>query len=101
LYNELAGIGIFVEPQESVHDTIVFIQKKAQEMGIEADVDRLIIQSQKRARYSPENYGHFGLGFEKYTHFTSPIRRYSDLIVHRLIKAIKSHNTKESSYVLR
>ena len=101
LYNELAGIGIFVEPQESVHDTIVFIQKKAQEMGIEADVDRLIIQSQKRARYSPENYGHFGLGFEKYTHFTSPIRRYSDLIVHRLIKAIKADNTKESSYVLR
>lgn len=101
LYNELAGIGIFVEPQESVHDTIVFIQKKAQEMGIEADVDRLIIQSQKRARYSPENYGHFGLGFEKYTHFTSPIRRYSDLIVHRLIKAIQANDTKEGSYVLR
>lgn len=101
LYNELAGIGIFVEPQESVHDTIVFIQNKAQEMGIEADVDRLIIQSQKRARYSPENYGHFGLGFEQYTHFTSPIRRYSDLIVHRLIKAIKANDTKEGSYVLR
>ncbi len=90
LYNELAGIGIFVEPQENMKETISFIQQKAREMGIESDVDTLIIQAQRRARYSPDNYGHFGLGFEKYTHFTSPIRRYSDLIVHRLIKAISA-----------
>ena len=101
LYNELAGIGIFVEPQDTMQQTIRFIQDKARQMEIEADVDRLIIQSQKRARYSPENYGHFGLGFEQYTHFTSPIRRYSDLTVHRLIKAIKANDTKEGSYVLR
>jgi ribonuclease R len=101
LYNELAGIGIFVEPQESMKATIGFIQQKAREMDIEADVDTLIIQAQRRARYSPDNYGHFGLGFEKYTHFTSPIRRYSDLIVHRLIKAIKANDTEEGSYVLR
>jgi ribonuclease R len=101
LYNELAGIGIFVEPQESMKETIGFIQQKAREMGIESDVDTLIIQAQRRARYSPDNYGHFGLGFEKYTHFTSPIRRYSDLIVHRLIKAIKANDTEEGSYVLR
>jgi ribonuclease R len=101
LYNELAGIGIFVEPQENMKETIGFIQQKAREMGIESDVDTLIIQAQRRARYSPDNYGHFGLGFEKYTHFTSPIRRYSDLIVHRLIKAIKANDTEEGSYVLR
>ncbi|WP_345993614.1 ribonuclease R family protein [Sulfurimonas sp. HSL-1716] len=101
LYNELAGIGIFVEPQENMKETIGFIQKKAREMGIESDVDTLIIQAQRRARYSPDNHGHFGLGFEKYTHFTSPIRRYSDLIVHRLIKAIKANDTEEGSYVLR
>lgn len=101
LYNELAGIGIFVEPQENMKETISFIQKKAREMNIQSDVDTLIIQAQRRARYSPDNYGHFGLGFEKYTHFTSPIRRYSDLIVHRLIKAIKANDTEEGSYVLR
>ena len=54
-----------------------------------------------QARYAADNKGHFGLGFERYTHFTSPIRRYSDLIVHRLLKAIQAGDTVEGSYVLR
>jgi ribonuclease R len=54
-----------------------------------------------QARYAPENIGHFGLGFDAYTHFTSPIRRYSDLIVHRHLKALLANDTEESSYVLR
>ncbi len=101
LYQELAGIGIFVEPKESVHDTIVDIQEQAALRGIENDVDTLIIRAQMQARYAPENMGHFGLGFDRYTHFTSPIRRYSDLMVHRLLKAIGAHNKDEAAYVLR
>ncbi len=101
LYQELAGIGMFVDIKNSIKETISNIQKQAKEMNLEAEVDTLIIQSQMQARYAPLNSGHFGLGFEAYTHFTSPIRRYSDLIVHRLLKAINKGDKEEGSYVLR
>ena len=101
LYQELAGIGMFIDIKNSIKETITEIQKQASDMNLESEVDTLIIRSQMQARYAPLNSGHFGLGFEEYTHFTSPIRRYSDLIVHRLLKAINNNDTEEGSYVLR
>jgi ribonuclease R len=101
LYQELAGIGMSIDIKNSIKETITDIQRQAKEMGLQSEVDTLIIRSQMQARYAPFNAGHFGLGFEAYTHFTSPIRRYSDLIVHRLLKAIANNDTTESSYVLR
>ena len=51
-------------------------------------IDTLVIRSMSKAKYSTKNIGHFGLNFEKYTHFTSPIRRYPDVIVHRELEEI-------------
>jgi ribonuclease R len=51
-------------------------------------INNLLLRSLKQARYSEVNSGHFGLAFDDYTHFTSPIRRYPDLLVHRMLKTI-------------
>ncbi|SFP10136.1 ribonuclease R family protein [Hydrogenimonas thermophila] len=102
LVDELGKIGIFVDESESdFHSLVLALQKEAREKGVEPYVDQLIIQTQKQAGYSAENIGHFGLGFERYTHFTSPIRRYSDLTLHRLLKAILANDEKKREYILR
>ncbi|MFD2629098.1 ribonuclease R [Oceanobacillus kapialis] len=84
----LAGLGYTVKgtsneihPQ-ALQKVIEEVQGKTEEMI----VSKLMLRSMKQAKYDPQSIGHFGLATEFYTHFTSPIRRYPDLIVHRLIR---------------
>ena len=53
----------------------------------------MVIRSMSKAKYSTNNIGHFGLGFNDYTHFTSPIRRYPDILVHRLLESMLAGKT--------
>lgn len=91
-YAELVDIaktlGISIpKKQNSIHP--LFIQQileKPETEEAKVIFNHLILRSMAKARYSEINLGHFGLASSNYTHFTSPIRRYSDLVVHRLIK---------------
>ena len=65
------------------------ILQRAADTAFSEIVNLVVLRSQSKAEYSPENHGHFGLALRRYCHFTSPIRRYADLIVHRcLIRAL-------------
>lgn len=101
LLDNLVLVGINAKFKPELPILIQDIQKKADELDIREEVDKLIIKSQQKAIYEPENKGHFGLGFKSYTHFTSPIRRYSDLTLHRLLKADLKHDKKRKEFLLK
>jgi ribonuclease R len=69
------------------------ILKLVEDSPTEYIVNNLLLRTMQRARYSPENVGHFGLAATYYTHFTSPIRRYPDLLVHRALAALLQKKT--------
>ncbi len=85
----LAEIGIpFTVSEEPTPADFTKVMKKIQHRPDKELIQTMLLRSMKQAVYSPDNVGHFGLALEAYAHFTSPIRRYPDLVVHRAIKAI-------------
>ncbi|WP_200414584.1 RNB domain-containing ribonuclease [Arcobacter sp. FWKO B] len=86
LLTELGLLGIDASLKNDIHQTILEIQKQAKKYLLVSEVDDLIIKAQQQAVYNSNASGHFGLGFDRYSHFTSPIRRYADLVLHRILK---------------
>lgn len=84
----LRGIGISLPLNEgNLHPlALVNILEKSEEMGLLSLVSTVMVRTMQKAFYSSECLGHYGLAFKYYCHFTSPIRRYSDLWIHRIIK---------------
>lgn len=80
------GLSIEANDENISPKDLQAILKKAEGEPFEAMVSSMMLRAMKQARYTNEAKGHFGLASEDYTHFTSPIRRYPDLLVHRLIR---------------
>ncbi len=79
------GFGVNARKEIS-HKELQKLLQKVKNTASEKGMNLMMLRSMQKAVYTTHNIGHFGLAFEHYTHFTSPIRRYPDLMVHRLIK---------------
>lgn len=98
LRNYLSNFGITLKGSpDNVHPKMIStIIDGLEGKPYEAIVSRVILRTMKKAYYDTSCEGHFGLAFKYYCHFTSPIRRYPDLIIHRMIKAVLSGSMDEA-----
>lgn len=89
------ALGLKIKFPKNIHPSVLQrVLELVKDHPLRSSVERLMVRSMKRAMYSPTNIGHFGLASYAYTHFTSPIRRYPDLVVHRLLKLYLKQGNK-------
>lgn len=93
-FGHVMNLGNKQKTAQAINKLLVDVKNK-KEQGM---IELLAVRSMPKAIYTTKNVGHYGLGFEYYTHFTSPIRRYPDVLVHRLLEARlngKTYSTKD------
>ncbi len=99
----LKTLGLGLKGKEKEKITPHHYKRLLEKTSDRADFDLIqmtVLRSMAQAKYQPDNNGHFGLAYESYTHFTSPIRRYPDLLVHRAIKSLIFDN-KEHTHIMQ
>ena len=94
---KLSSIGIYFDGELNAH-TLQELLNKAEKTPCKDYANSVILRSMAKAKYQPKNIGHYGLASEKYIHFTSPIRRYPDLIAHRMISDMLQNKKPYLSY---
>ncbi len=99
-YSFIKGVGINAKrSREGVYPKdFQLILKNAENTPAYTVINRVMLRSMQKAKYSPEDIGHFGLSAKHYCHFTSPIRRYPDLLIHRIIKDFLNGQDVEKEY---
>ncbi len=95
--NAIGRMGLAFPGGEPTPQAYQAVLKQVRGTPRESVVNTLLLRSMQQAKYAGENLGHFGLAFGEYLHFTSPIRRYPDLLVHRVLRGMLSGELKASS----
>lgn len=93
------GYSMKTDTRRNISRSFNTLLKNCQGKGEENLIETLAIRSMAKAEYSTQNIGHYGLAFDHYTHFTSPIRRYPDLMVHRLLERYLNKESTVSSEI--
>jgi len=96
------ALGLQVRGRKTIaHKELQKLLQKVEDTVNEKGINMMMLRAMQKAVYKAQNLGHFGLAFEHYTHFTSPIRRYPDLIVHRLLRKYFFHSRPKTSTLRR